>query len=221
MNKALRYVMHLRQLSARAGLLAAVLLLASCAVLGNSYNGEEANGVVTDVDTGRPIAGATVVWSWEGRVNLGFVDSQGACLRIGVATTDESGRFRFPAWEAYSNAFPRVHNYFGRLKAVYAPGHKIESERGYGNVPRVIQIGMSATQYAGTAKRTQELLKVAQFASSCDYARHTISETARQELLSLIALLEQEAAVLPESQEKKELFHVIRFAQLEYGRHRK
>jgi hypothetical protein len=85
-----------------------------------SLDSRASDGVVIDRETGRPLAGATVVRIWTG-VRPGPVQTSMECYRLATATSDAQGRFslRSISFSFTPFLFDRTDNIEGAYKTGY------------------------------------------------------------------------------------------------------
>lgn len=109
-----------------ATLLLVISPLAYCGLFGDDgdFSGPEIRGTVTDMTTGKPVEGAIVIWRWEGRHSVSIADSQHICYRVDLATTDDNGRYLFPAWEVHNKDIPDIQGKFDVVRGVYKNGYQ-------------------------------------------------------------------------------------------------
>lgn len=88
---------------------------------GCSFAGGPVSGLVRDIDTLQPIAGAMVVAQWEGTA-MGPVHSRSVCFHVETAVSDADGRYRMPFWFQA----PPVWSVYGTttIRDAYLPGYE-------------------------------------------------------------------------------------------------
>jgi len=173
--------------------------LAYCGLFGeDEYSGPEIRGTVTDVDTGKPIAGAVVIWTWEGMRSMGIADAQHECYRIDFATTDENGRFLFPAWKFRTKKFPYLRNRYHGPEGIYKSGYKwFVPENGTSG----IELQMKSTTELNDTEKAKLLARIYSN-TSCTYANETMTDATKAQYIQLIRQLRKDVMKLAESNAK-------------------
>lgn len=76
-----------------------LVLVALCGVAAQAaaLSGKEIDGVVLDKVTGKPVAGAVVLATWNGR-RSDLAHGASVCYHVETARTDAAGKYRIAAW---------------------------------------------------------------------------------------------------------------------------
>lgn len=168
--------------------LSLVLPLAACDLLGPPViSGKAVDGAALEENSIKPIAEAIIAARWVGDLP-GIADSKTVCYHVLSTTSDEQGRFSFPAWEKDANEWQR------KIKrgSVYLFAYK----RGYAFVNTTADNTVYLKPFQGT--REERFTYLSHTAVSCSADREI-----EVNLLPLYKALYEEARALAETKEER------------------
>jgi hypothetical protein len=209
MTKSLMKVERLMNLKKALAIIVVLIIispLAYCGIFSHEYSGPEIHGIVTDVDTGKPMPGAVVTWQWEGQI--GFIaETRTTCYRVDFATTDENGVFTFPAWTINNSEVPYIFQRVDSPISIFKPGYTWFVP-GNGPLKSAMELQVKSIASLSDAEKAKKLLDIYRFAG-CAYAKYTMSDSTKERYIQLLKNLQSEALKLSDSRLKEILLEAV------------
>ena len=147
----------------------AVVLLSAC----TEISGGPVEGQLTDIATGTPISGASVLVKWDMATGGLLGGTHYVCYRVEFATTDANGNYRVPPWTiklardengSQMRVLPFNQTVSMQVNAL-KPGY-LGGSAGVGGTER--RIDLKAIKFAGSDEEWfTEWVKVGQFDDGC------------------------------------------------------
>ncbi len=163
-------------------------MLTACATSHDGhFSGPEVRGTVSELVSEKLVAGAVVVWNWKGLQSLGGIDAQQVCYRIAITTTDENGKFFFPAWEFTSKNVPPIGALNDSAWATYKFGYR-KFIRGYANSTKNERNDITLDLIREEEQYLNEIISTSR-ALNCTYSDNTLDEKEIEKVIILIKQL--------------------------------
>lgn len=158
------------------------------------------DGTIIDEATGKPIADAIVLVTWEGSIPA-VVEQHRVCVHVMSTITDSQGRYHFDGWSKKANFGPVPVTVLQPLLFAYKPGYEW-SDRPSGADSNKMYLAPSK---ATGDERAAFLLRV------IDNSRCDARDPSERSRLPLLRALEHEAETLSLSKNKGDFIDAIRF----------
>lgn len=158
------------------------------------------DGTIIDEATGKPIADAIVLVTWEGSIPA-VVEQHRVCVHVMSTITDGQGRYHFDGWSKKANFGPVPVTVLQPLLFAYKPGYEWSDRPSEADSNKLYLALSKATG----DERAAFLFRV------LDNSRCNTRDSSEKNRLPLLQSVEREAGTLIQAKDKQRLLEAILF----------